>query len=61
MPQHTIEIEDKSIEVMLEDLSGDLCDENLDRTQSAYSCAPACPFSRKFGSSCSRLHGVWSH
>ena len=46
MPQHTIEIEDKSIEVMLEDLSGDLCDENLDRTQSAYSCAPACAFSR---------------
>lgn len=36
MPQQTIEIEDKSIEVMLEDLSGDLSDENLDRGQPAF-------------------------
>ena len=39
MPQHTIEIEDKSIEVTLEDLSGDLGDENLDRRQPAFASA----------------------
>ncbi len=41
MPQHTIEIEDKSIEVMLEDLSGDLTDENLDRTRPAFISLPS--------------------
>ena len=40
MPQHTTKIEDRSIEIMLEDLSGDLCDEDLDGRQSAHACMP---------------------